>query len=172
MSDAPHICAACAGRIGELEARVSALESLLAPAPRPHRPRAVKPKCQDGRRNNGGRRPGAGRKPKYEEMRALIARLMPQPTPLPRREEAAAKLLRDVAARIPAHYPTEIREEAAQAIVFDLVTRKLTRKMIDARTVRRYVSAAYGLRSAWRFRSLDAPVSADDARTLGELLVA
>lgn len=32
--------------------------------------------------------------------------------------------------------------------------------------------AAYGLRDSFRFRSLDAPVSADDARTLGALLAA
>jgi hypothetical protein len=146
---------------------------LAAPRPRPPRPRADKPKYQDGRRNNGGARPGAGRKPKHEEVAAQIARLLkPKPAPMPRREARAAKLLRDVAALIPAGLPADVREEAAQAIVVDLVARKLTRRQLDARTVRAYVRAAYGLREGYRFRSLDAPASPGDERTLGELLAA
>lgn len=141
----------------------------------------------------GGARVGAGRKPKSAmraatnnccpccapRIRALQAKIAAlekligrKPAPLPPREAAAEKLLRDVAALIPAGLPADVREEAAQAIIVDILARKLTRKRLDAQTVRRYIRAAYGLRDPLRFRSLDAPVSHSDLRTLGESLAA
>ena len=63
-------------------------------------------------------------------------------------------------------------EEAVQAITVDILAHKLARESLDSRTVRRYIRAAYGLRDPLRFRSLDAPVSHNDGRTLGESLAA
>ncbi len=87
-------------------------------------------------------------------------------------DTAAAKLLCNVAALIPAHTPADVREEAAQAIAVDVLAGVVTHNELDARTVRAYVRAALGLRDQYRFRSLDAPVSAADERTLAELLAA
>lgn len=87
-------------------------------------------------------------------------------------EAAAAELLRDAATLVPAGLPADVREEAVQSIAVDLLAGVITPAEVDGRTVRRYVRAAWGLRDAWRFRSLDAPVRSDDGRTLGELLAA
>jgi hypothetical protein len=73
---------------------------------------------------------------------------------------------------IPFHHPQDVREEAAQAIAVDLLTGRVKRDELDARAVRRYVRAAYGMRDSMRFRSLDAPTGDGVGPALGELLAA
>jgi len=109
---------------------------------------------------------------KIAALEKLLAKGAPRPAPLPRREAAAAKLLRDIASLVPMGLPADVREEAVQAITVDILAHKLARESLDSRTVRRYIRAAYGLRDPLRFRSLDAPVSHNDGRTLGESLAA
>jgi hypothetical protein len=82
------------------------------------------------------------------------------------------ELLMMVASVLPTGLPSEIREEAGQAIVLDLLRRKVTPETLkDPRLVRRYVRAAYGLQDSFRFHSLDAPVN-DGACNLGDLIAA
>ena len=73
---------------------------------------------------------------------------------------------------LPANLPAEIREEARQAIILDLLTKKVSVEALkDPRLIRRYVRAAYGLQDGYRFSSLDAPVN-DGESTLGDLIAA
>lgn len=106
-----------------------------------------------------------------EVRRALVAAA----EAMPRRyasDRAASGLLTLAAALVPTHHPEPVREEAAQAIAVDLMTARVTREELDAKAVRRYVHAAYGMQDAHRFRSLDAPAGDEDGRTLGELFAA
>ncbi len=147
--DAP--CRKCAVRVAELEATVAALRQELAtapPAPWVWLIYAYLRRAKDGRRNNGGARAGSGRKPN------------------------GGKLLRAVSARVPAHLPADVREDVIQSIAVDVLSGVVRVEGLDARAVRRYVRAAYGLRDSFRFRSLDAPVGEEGGRTFGELLAA
>lgn len=87
-------------------------------------------------------------------------------------EGVAAELMRFASTLAPSHLPAEVREEVAQAVTVDLLSGVVTRDELDARRVRRYVKDAFGLRDAYRFRSLDAPTNDEDGRTLGETLAA
>jgi hypothetical protein len=87
-------------------------------------------------------------------------------------ELSGEELMEFATSLLPMNLPAEIREEARQAIVLDLLTKKVSADALkDARLIRRYVSAAYGFQNSYRFRSLDAPVN-DGETTLGELIAA
>jgi hypothetical protein len=87
-------------------------------------------------------------------------------------EKWGAELMKFAATVLPVNLPAEVREEAQAAIVLDLLNKSVKPEHLkDARLVRKYVSAAYGLQNPFKFKSLDAPVG-DGETTLGELIAA
>ena len=71
----------------------------------------------------------------------------------------------------PRNLPAEVREEVESSIFFDLFTKQIrVRQLLDPCTIRRYVSAAYGMSGdRYRFMSLDAPINEDGSTLKGVL---
>lgn len=90
-----------------------------------------------------------------------------------RKSHSTGERLIEIATRaLPTRLPAEIKEEARQAIVLDLLTKKIKPDALkDSQLVKRYVRDAWGLQDRYRFRSLDEPLKDGDC-TLGELIAA
>ena len=91
---------------------------------------------------------------------------------LRRTRYTAEELMSLAAEAVPLHLPAEIREEVKQAIILDLLSRKVEAGALsDSRFIRKHVRAAYGLQDGYKFRPLDSPAK-EGKQPLGDLIAA